>query len=312
MTSASDTAGGTLAALSRDLADAVERAAPGVVAIDARPRIPSSGVLWREGVVVTADHTIRREEAITVVLHGGRTARATLAGRDPSTDLAVLRVDGTAGTPAAAVLGDGGSLRAGHLVIAVGRPGADATATLGIVSSSSGEWRTWRGGRLDRFLRLDMTIHDGFSGGALVDAGGTVVGVNTSGLARGQAITIPASTVERVTHDLLEKGRVARGHLGLAMQSVRLPDAVASALHLPTHHALMVMGVEPGSSAADAGVLLGDVLLALDDRAVRDPADLIAALGPESVGHVARARVLRAGEPREIEVAIRERRGGRP
>lgn len=308
MTSASDAAGGTLAALSRDLADAVERVAPSIVAIDARPRIPSSGVLWREGVVVTADHTIRREESITVRVDGGHTARATLAGRDPSTDLAVLRLDDATGTPA--TLGDGGALRAGHVAIAVGRPGADVTASFGIVSASSGEWRTWRGGRLDRFLRLDMTIHDGFSGGALVDAGGTVVGVNTSGLARGQAITIPVSTVERVARELLEKGRVARGHLGLAMQSVRVPEAVATALRLPTRHALMIMGVEPGSPAAEAGVMLGDVLLSLDDRALRDPADLIAALGPESVGHVARARVLRAGEPRELDISVRERRGG--
>ncbi|HEX6536846.1 MAG TPA: S1C family serine protease [Gemmatimonadaceae bacterium] len=308
MTAASESALGALATLSRDLADAVERAAPSIVAIDARARIPSSGVLWRDGVVVTADHTIRREESISVRLEGGSTASAVLVGRDPSTDLAVLRLDGGAGRPAA--LGDGAALRPGHVVVAVGRPGADVTASFGIVSASSGEWRTWRGGRLDRFIRLDMAIHDGFSGGALVNERGAVVGVNTSGLARAQPITIPVSTVDRVMRELLEKGRVARGYLGLAMQGIRLPDAVAGALRLPSRHALMVMGVEERSPAADAGVMIGDVLLAFDDRALRDPADLLAALGPESVGHVARARVLRAGEPREIEITIRERRGG--
>jgi S1-C subfamily serine protease len=298
----------TLAALSDDLATAVERGGHAVVAIHARPRIPASGVLWRSDLVVATDHTIRREEGITVTLQDGRTVSATLAGRDPSTDLAVLRLEAdAAGTPAE--LGDDAP-RAGQIVLALGRPGTDVTASLGLVSVSSGEWRTWRGGKIDRFIRLDITIHDGFSGGPLIDAGGPVVGINTSGLARGQPITIPNVTVRRVVEQLLTKGRVARGYLGLAMQPIRLPQELVSALGLPGRAGLMLVSVESNSAGAAAGLMLGDILVEFDGHAVRDPADLLAALGPESVGHTVRARVIRAGAMRDLEITVRER-GGR-
>lgn len=299
----------TLAALSDDLATAVERAGHTVVAIHARPRIPASGVLWRSDVVVATDHTLRRDEGITVALPDGRSVAATLAGRDPGTDLAVLRLEGDApGTPAE--LGDDAAPEAGHIVLALGRPGRDVTASLGLVSVSSGEWRTWRGGKIDRFIRLDIAIHDGFSGGPLIDAGGAVVGINTSGLARGQPITIPNVTVRRVVEQLLAKGRVARGYLGLAMHPIRLPQELVSALGLPGHTGLMVASVEPNSPGAAARVMLGDILVAFDGHAVHDPVDLLAALGPESVGRAVRARVVRAGAVHDLEITVRER-GGR-
>ena len=299
----------TLAVLSDDLATAVERGGHAVVAIHARPRIPASGVLWRSDVVVATDHTIRREERITVTLPDGRTVPATLAGRDPSTDLAVLRLEAdAAGTPAE--LGDDDALKAGHIVLALGRPGTDVTASLGLVSVSSGEWRTWRGGRIDQFIRLDITIHDGFSGGPLIGAGGAVVGINTSGLARGQPMTIPNVTVRRVVEQLLTKGRVARGYLGLAMQPIRLPQELVSALSLPGRAGLMLVGVESNSPGAAAGAMLGDILVEFDGHTVHDPVDLIAALGPESVGSAVRARVVRAGAVHDLEITVRER-GGR-
>ena len=299
----------TLAALSDDLASAVERAGHAVVAIHARPRIPASGVLWRSDVVVAADHTIRREEEITLTLSDGRTVPATLAGRDPSTDLAVLRLEAdAAGTPAE--LGDDDAPKAGRIVLALGRPGADVTASLGLVSVSSGEWRTWRGGKIDRFIRLDITIHDGFSGGPLVDAGGVVVGINTSGLARGQPITIPNVTVRRVVEQLLTKGRVARGYLGLAMHPIRLPQELVAALGLTDRAGLMLVSVESNSPGAAAALMLGDIIVEFDGHAVRDPVDLLEALGPESVGHTVRARVIRAGAVRDMEITVGER-GGR-
>jgi S1-C subfamily serine protease len=300
---------GTLAALSDDLAFAVERAGRAVVAIRARPRIPASGVLWRSDVAVATDHTIRRDEEITVMLPDGRTVSATLAGRDPSTDLAVLRL-GTdaAGTPAE--LGEDDAPKVGRIVLALGRPGTDVTASLGLVSVSAGEWRTWRGGKIDRFIRLDITIHDGFSGGPLIDAGGSVVGINTSGLARGQPITIPNVTVRRVVEQLLTKGRVARGYLGLAMHPVRLPQELVAALGLTGRAGLMLVSVESGSPGAAAGLVLGDIIVEFDGHAVRDPVDLLAALGPESVGHTVRARVIRAGAVRDLEITVGER-GGR-
>jgi S1-C subfamily serine protease len=221
----------------------------------------------------------------------------------------VLRLEAdAAGTPAE--LGDDDAPKAGHIVLALGRPGTDVTASLGLVSVSSGEWRTWRGGKIDRFIRLDITIHDGFSGGPLIDAGGPVVGINTSGLVRGQPITIPNVTVRRVVEQLLTKGRVARGYLGLAMQPIRLPQELVSALSLPGRAGLMLVGVESNSPGAAAGAMLGDILVEFDGHAVHDPVDLLVALGPESVGHTVRARVIRAGAVRDLEITVRER-GGR-
>jgi S1-C subfamily serine protease len=295
-----------LQALSNELADAAERAGRSVVAIHARRRIPASGVVWRPGVVVAASHTIQREENITVTLHDGTTVPATLAGRDPGTDLAVLRLGEGAAAPAATV-GDSAALRVGHLVLALGRPGSAVTASLGAVSALGGEWRTWHGGVIDRFVRLDLAIYDGFSGGPLVDARGQVLGINTSGLARALAMTVPAATVERVVGQLLERGRVSRGYLGLGMQPVRLPASLVAQHKLPHESGLMVVTVDPGGPADRAGVLLGDVLLSVDGTPVDDARDVLALLGPDRVGKPLRVRLIRAGAPTEAEITVGER-----
>ena len=301
----------TLAALSDELARAVERARSAVVAIHARPRIPSSGVHWRAGVVVTADHTLKREEEITLTLDGGRRVAAQLAGRDGSTDLAVLTFDAAglgAEVPAPPALGDAAALRVGQLVLALGRPGdGDVTASLGVVSALGPAWRTWRGGEIDRFVRLDLAIYDGFSGGPAVSAGGEVVGVNSSGLARGSAMTVPAATVSRVVERLLRGGRAARGYLGAGMQSVRLPARLVASLSLAGDGALIVLGVEGGGPADRAGLLVGDVLVALGDVPVREPADVLALLEPERVGQPLVARVVRAGALVDVPVTVGER-----
>jgi S1-C subfamily serine protease len=304
MTAAGSTAGG-LAALSNDLAGAVEQAGRAVVAIHARRRIPSSGVIWRPGVIVTASHTVARDEDITIALADGSTVPATLAGRDETTDLAVLRAESAAAPPAERA--EPGALRVGHLVLAVGRPGPDVTASLGVVSAVGGEWRTWQGGRIDRFVRLDLAIYDGFSGGALVEAGGRVLGINTSGLARATALTIPTSTVDRVTDQLLSGGTVARGYLGIASQPVRLPEGLQRSLGLESDIGLVIVNVEPDGPAGRAGVLLGDVLLALDGTSVRDPSDVLAALGSERVGKPLAARLLRGGQPVTVSITVGQR-----
>jgi S1-C subfamily serine protease len=301
---------GGLATLSNDLAGAVEQAARVVVAVHARRRIPSSGVVWRPGVIVAASHTLARDEDITVTLPDGRTVSATLAGRDDTTDLAVLRLDAPALTPAERA--DPAALRVGHLVLAVGRPGPSVTASMGVVSAVGGEWRTWQGGRIDRFVRLDLNIYDGFSGGALVEAGGRVLGINTSGLARATALTIPAATVDRVTDQLLSHGRVQRGYLGLASQPVRLPEGLRAALQLESDIGLVVVNVEPDGPADRAGMLLGDVIVAVDGTAVRDPADVLAALGPERVGNPLTARVLRGGQPVAVTITVGRRPQAQP
>jgi S1-C subfamily serine protease len=306
---------GPLVALSDALAAAVETAGRATVAIHARQRIPSSGIVWRAGVVVAAHHTIRRDEGITVTLDGGRSLPAQLAGRDPSTDLAVLTVPGA---DAAASLGSSDALRVGHLVLAVGRPGDDVTASLGTVSAVGGPWRTWAGGAVDRMLRLDLAIYDGFSGGPLADAAGRVVGLNTSGLVRGGAVALPVATVSRVVEQILSTGRVARGYLGLGMQPVRFPEALARSLGLDADVGAIVLSVEPGGPGDAAGVLVGDVLVSLGGAAVRDTSDVLAALGPDTVGKPLAARVVRAGALRDFTVAVGERphgggqgRGGR-
>ena len=219
---------GLLSAVSNDLAAAVDTVGRSVVAIHARRRIPASGIVWQPGVVVAAHHTIQRDDDITVGLHDGISVAATLAGRDPSTDLAVLRLAEGASAPPVAPATE--PPRVGQLVLALGRPGGSVTASLGIVSAVGGEWRTWQGGTIDRFVRLDLAVYDGFSGGPLVDTAGRVIGLNTSGLARATAVTVPASTVARVTGQLLARGHVARGWLGIATQPVRLPPGLQRSL----------------------------------------------------------------------------------
>jgi S1-C subfamily serine protease len=290
-----------LAGLSEDLSATVEQVGRSVVAINARRRIPSSGVVWRPGVVVAASHTISRDEDITVVLASGRSAAATLAGRDPTTDLAVLRLEEAAVPPVER--GQNGDLQVGRLVLALGRPGPGITASLGIISAVGGEWRTWQGGRVDRFVRLDLAIYDGFSGGPLVEAGGKVLGLNTSGLSRAMALALPVSTVDRVTDQLLASGRVSRGYLGLAVQPVRLPE--------PLGLGLVVVKLEAGGPAEKAGVLLGDILTALDGRELSDPGDILGALGSERVGTAIQLQLLRGGEPRTLQATVGERPTGR-
>jgi S1-C subfamily serine protease len=296
---------GLLSAVSNDLAAAVDTVGRSVVAIHARRRIPASGVVWQPGVVVAAHHTIQRDDDITVGLHDGTTRSATLAGRDPSTDLAVLRLEGAADTPAVAPATEGP--RVGQLVLALGRPGGSVTASLGIVSAVGGEWRTWQGGAIDRFVRLDLAVYDGFSGGPLVDAAGRVLGINTSGLARATAVTVPASTVARVAGQLLARGHVARGWLGIATQPVRLPSALRQSLNGDADVGLVVVNVEPDSPADRGGLQIGDILIALDGRAVTDPGDILASLGGDRIGQAVSLRIARGGKAETLSVTVGER-----
>ena len=305
MSSSPSEMGSALLALSNDLASAVEQAGRAVVAVNARRRIPSSGVHWRSGVIVTADQTVKRDEEITVTLPDGRTVPATLAGRDSSTDLAVLKLQEVE-LPIAEI-GDAELLKVGHMVLAVARPGENGlSASMGVVSALSGAWRTWGGGQIDQFVRLDLTLYPGFSGGPLVDASGRVVGINTSG-PRSMVLTIPASTVNRVVDGLLEKGRIARGYLGLGMQPVHLPDTLKSTLNLPRNSGVIVVNVEPNGPADKAGVLIGDVLLSLDGTPVSDTGDVQKTLGPDCVGKTLSVQVIRGGALAEVAIAVGER-----
>jgi S1-C subfamily serine protease len=305
MSASASTQTSLLSGLSHDLAATAELVGRSVVAVHARRRIPSSGVVWRPGVVVTASHTVTRDEDIGITLASGRTAAATLAGRDPATDIAVLRLEDAA-VPAVE-RGTEDDLQVGRLVLALGRPGPHLTASLGILSAVGGEWRTWQGGKIDRFVRLDLSIYDGFSGGPLVEVGGRVLGLNTSGLARAMALALPVGTVDRVADQLLASGRVARGYLGLAAQPVQLPEGLRRRLELPGRLGLVIVNLETDGPAERAGLLLGDILVALEDQELGDPSDLIARLGPDRIGHPAALRVIRGGELLTVPVTVGER-----
>ncbi|HEY2014154.1 MAG TPA: S1C family serine protease [Bryobacteraceae bacterium] len=288
-----------LAALSNELAAAVEQAGRSVVAVHARPRFSSSGVFWRPGVIVTAQHTIRREEEITVTLPDGSNAPAVLTGSDPGTDVAVLKVDG-AGAPA------GTHATAppvpGNLALTIGRSeDSGVNATMGIISAVSGSWRTWRGGRLDRYIRLDLTLYPGSSGAVVVNTAGEVIGIATSALSRIAGVAIPASTIDRVVDEILTRGRVSRGYLGVGLQPVELPDH---------HKGLIVLSLAPEGPAATAGVLIGDILVSLGGKPVEDTDDIQAVLESHPVGQGVEAGVLRGGVSRNVTIAVGERPRG--
>jgi len=296
----------TLRTISDDLAAIVARLAPSVVAVHARHRLASSGFAWREGVIVTAAHTVKREEGISVALPDGSTAAAVLAGRDTGTDIAILKLDrGAVELPS---LADASSLKVGNLVVAIARLGrGHMSADFGLVAGVGSAWRTWRGGSVDRWISLDGGLRAGFSGAPLVDAGGQVVGLCTSALLRGAGVVIPNATVSRVAEELLAKGRVARGYLGLSMQPVELPQSWVTQMSLASKRALVVVSLEPGAPAEQAGILIGDVLLALGDKATVDTDAVLAILGSERVGSSLRASLIRGGARIEHTIIVGER-----
>ena len=296
-----------LNALSHDLAHVVEQVSPSVVAVNARRHLSSSGVYWHDGIIVTAAHTIRRTDEISVIVASGQSVVATLAGVDPSTDLAVLKIDNPELSPP--LFGDSSQLKVGHVVLAVGRGvQRGLNATLGIVGVLSGSWRTWRGGLIDQFIGLDLVLHPGAAGGPLTDSHGRVLGINTLGLSRSMALTIPVSTVNRVVTHLLEKGHMGLGYLGLGMRPIPLPENLKSTLNLSADSGLIVVTVEPDGPGSKAGVLFGDVIVALEGTAVSNIRDLQAFLEPESVGKTVPVSIIRGGKPIEINVTIGERR----
>lgn len=222
----------SLSALSDEIATLIARSATSVVAINGRRRSHSSGVHWRQGIIVTAEHSIRRDEEITVTLAGGKSAGASLLGRDPGTDLALLKVEDP-GIPTAAIAAGGGP-RAGDLALVIGRsPNSGPNASMGIISAVSGPWRTWRGGTLDAYIRLGAAVFAGSSGGAVIDHRGDVAGIATSALSRVAGLAIPASTVNRVVDQILMRERsrtvpgrraAARSHAGVIPEEVFAPE----------------------------------------------------------------------------------------
>lgn len=288
------------------LAATVETASSGVVRVEARRRLPATGIVWSsDGVIVTAHHVVEHDEPIRVGLPNGQTVTATLVGRDPTTDLAVLRAQTTALTPPSWAESDGQHLHVGHMVLALGRPGQTMQATLGIVSALGESWRTPGGGLLDRYLQTDVVMYPGFSGGPLVDATGHTVGLNTSALLRNLSLTVPIPTLRRVVTMLLTHGRVRRGFLGVSTQLVRLPAALAQQLGQET--GLLLVTVEPGSPADQGGLLLGDTIVALNGTPIHQHDDLLALMSPEHIGNAVSVQIIRGGQIEERQVVMGER-----
>ncbi len=289
---------------SNGLADAVERAGRAVLAVSEGGRSGVSGVTWREGIAVTAEHTIREHDEVTLVLPSGSKTTAQVLGRDPTTDVAVLKLGESVASPEFA---DPVQVKVGHVVLAIGRRGAEGlSASYGIISAIGGPWRTWQGGAMDRWLRPDLNPYPGFSGGPLVDAQGRVLGINTSGPRRA-VVVIPNATVDRVVDQIVRHGRIARGYLGIGVQPVAFPTAIQQSLGLERNRGLLVVTILGSSPAEQAGLMIGDVILRFDDAGVAEVGDLHAVLDPEHVGKPVRMQVLRGGKPTEVTVTVGER-----
>lgn len=290
-----------LQTLSQSMAGLVEQSDPKVVRVDARQRLPGSGVIWSaDGLIVTSHHVVEREEQIQIGLADGRTVNATLVGRDPGADLALLRAD--ASGLSAATWVDAAELKVGHLLLALGRPGNRIQATLGIASALGGQWRTPTGGEIDHYLQTDVVMYPGFSGGPLVAADGRFAGVNTSALVRGVSLAIPSATISKSVETILTHGHMPRGYLGIGVQPVRLADPIQQAVGQET--GLIVMSVDNNSPAAQAGLVQGDVLVKLDSAPVRHIDELQVLLSGERVGKRVETQIVRAGQLQTLALTI--------
>jgi S1-C subfamily serine protease len=295
--------------LSNALAQATEGAAANIVAVHAEARGSASGVIWRPGIIATAEHALRRDEEIHATLPDGRVVPATLAGRDPSTDLAVLKCpEASAAVPS---FGEPTALRPGSLALVVGRTRASGpVAALGVVSLVTAERRTWTGAALAPYIRLDVGLQPTAIGGAVVDAQGRTVGVATPRFARFGAIAIPVPAVDRVIDTLLKKGHIPQGYLGVGLQPVRLPEPLRQSLQRTEKTAAIVLEVEPESPAHKAGIVIGDILIALAGHPVARLEDVHSQLHGEAIGKPLALKFVRGGAAQEVNIVVGERQRG--
>ena len=298
-----------LIALSNAMAQATERAAVSAVAVHTEARGSSSGVVWRTGVIVTAEHALRRDEEIQITLPDGRVVAASLAGRDPSTDLAVLKCAEAASPIAQAA--EASSIKPGSLALVVGRTRASGpVAALSTISLVASERRTWTGAAFAPYIRLDVGLQPTAVGGAVIDVHCNIIGIATPRFARFGALAVPAATVNRVVDTLLQKGRIPRGYLGVGLQPVRLPDTLRQSLHRSEKTAAIVLDVEPEGPAHKAGIVIGDILVALAGHPVTHLEDIHAKLAAESIGKSLAVNFIRGGALQEANIVVGERAQG--
>jgi S1-C subfamily serine protease len=293
-----------LTEFSNGLTSAVEKGGASTALVDARKRYPASGIAYAADLVLTADHVVTREE-IKVMLPDGKSLAATVAGRDPGSDLALLRLAEKVLTPAKTST----DIKVGQLVLALGRPNsAGMQASWGIVTAIAGPARTHRGGLLDEYIQTETTPYPGFSGGPLVNTEGEVLGLNTSGLTPGSSLTIPVKVAWRIADELAKHGSVKRGYLGVRTQPVEIPEAARKSLKREQKSGLLVMWLEDNGPAQKGGLFVGDTLVAVAGQSVSDPDDLFAALNSETVGKSVAVEVLRGGKSETVNVTVGERK----
>ncbi len=288
---------------SNALTSAVEKGGASTVLVDARKRYPASGIAYAEDLVLTADHVVTRED-IKVTLPDGKSLAATVAGRDAGSDLALLKLAEKVLTPAKT----SSEVKVGQLVLALGRPNASGIqASWGIVTAIAGPARTHRGGLLDEYIQTETTPYPGFSGGPLVNTEGEVLGLNTSGLMHGSALTIPVNVAWRIAGELAKHGSVKRGYLGVRTQPVEIPEAARKSFKRDQTSGLLVLWLEENGPAQQGGLFVGDTIIAIGNQPVSDPDDLFAALNSETVGKSVAVEVLRGGRPETVNVKVGER-----
>ena len=293
-----------LKALSNGMADAVEEAAAGAVLVNARRRFPATGVVYAADLILTADHVVQRDEDIKIILPDGTELSAEVAGRDPGSDLCLLRLEKAVATPAETAADP----RPGQLVLALGRPTTEGIqASLGIVSAVGGPARTRHGGMLEQYIRTDAVPYPGFSGGPLVDAEGRVLGINTSGLGHGNSLTIPAELAWNIAASLEKHGSVKRGFLGIRSQPVELSADAQKALGRDQDTGLLLVGVESDSPAIAAGLVVSDILVGFNEQPVETPDELLSLLAGDIVGSATPVEVLRGGVPKTFNITAAER-----
>ena len=291
---------------SNDLAAAVERGGTGTVLVDARHRYPASGIAYSADLVLTADHVITRDDNLRVATADNKSFIATIAGRDPNSDLALLRLSEKVLTPAKVA---DNSAKVGQLVLALGRPSNEGVqASWGIITAIGGPARTGRGGLLEEYIQTETTSYPGFSGGPLVNTQGEVLGLNTSGLTRGMALTIPIKFSWRIAEALAKHGSVKRGYLGMRTQKVDVSESARRALKREQEHGLLVVWLEEKGPAEKGNVLVGDIIVAISGQPIGDPDDLSAALNNDIVGKTIAVEILRGGKPETIQVTAGERK----
>jgi S1-C subfamily serine protease len=288
--------------LSSSFADSIADLEKSIVAIDGGAGSTTSGVVWRPGVIVTTHHGLRLRENLNIIL-AGESLSARLIGSDATTDLVVLGADSDKLTPAPNA--NDPVTRTGEVVLSVGRSRlGDISASCGIIARTGSAWRTWRGGEIDRLIRPDIRLYVGQSGSALVNEQRQVLGINTPALARQAVITIPAQTIHRVVDAILKLGHVPRPFLGLAMQPIPIPEPARELFPGGAEETLLVTHVEPKAPAAEAGVMVGDVIVSFNGKPVQGVREILHRLRALRIGDTVSLSVLRGGTKLDLTVSV--------